>query len=366
VFAISAAVGIVVVGIVAIVLGLQEYRKPKHGNLPLACYTVVVALIPTIAYFALRVPPKEHPIEVAALVAVGALLLLATRVRDVAFPMLSGPRGFALAILVVAALFASFDWLLRTAQFDRYCAAAAIFGAIVGMSEIISRYRDEPWLAASSSHGLIYVAINGVISAVAFGALRRYSDKVFPGVKDDKLLMSVLAGFGAMVVMRSKLFSFKTAGGEEFAVGPDAVITIFLRSVDRAIDRSRSMRREALIFQTTQNLVFNDRVAEFFRGSLFAYQNLTKDEKAEISNVIDQVKQKAELDPQLKLMAISFGFLNISGENNYRALMSDLTTFLNAPGQGGIGGPATPGIGTTGGLHATGPAPPSAEGGAQI
>ncbi len=131
-----------------------------------------------------------------------------------------------------------------------------------------------------------------------------------------------------MVVMRSKLFSFKTSSGEEFAVGPDAVITIFLRTVDRAIDRWRSINRQRLVFQSTRDIVYSPSVPDFLAASLAAYQNLSKEEKAELNKVIDEFAKKQDLDPQLKLMAMAFGFLNISGEDNYGDLMADLRAFL--------------------------------------
>jgi hypothetical protein len=329
--AITASVVVAVVGVVCILFAILEFRKPGHGHLPAACYTVAIVLTIATVYVAFNEPLQEHWIRFAVLACVTlGLYFIATRIGKAPFAISPSWVGFAILLAILVALFAGFNWLLRTTQFDRYCLAAAFFGALVGVSELISRYRDEPYVAVSSKYGLVYIAINSVISAFALGLLRRYSDKVFPSLKDDPLLMSCVAGFGAMVVMRSKLFTLKTPTGEEVAVGPDAAITNFLRSVDRAVDRSRSRKRQALIFEMTRNLAFDVRVSDFFKGHLVAYQNLTNDEKSEISKIIDDVKQRSDLDPQLKLMAISFGFLNISGEEGYRELMTHLKKFVES------------------------------------
>jgi hypothetical protein len=134
-------------------------------------------------------------------------------------------------------------WLFQKPFF--WC--SVVFGMLTGAAEIIARYRDEPFAATFSPPGMIYMVLNGSISGAAYGLLAQYSDKIFPGMTDD-LMRSIVAGFGAMVIMRSKLFNFKTEGGEDYAIGPDAVLSTFLSSVDRKIDRYRSLRRQKVVF----------------------------------------------------------------------------------------------------------------------
>ncbi len=87
--------------------------------------------------------------------------------------------------------------------------ASLLFGALVSLSEILSRYRDEPILASTTAFGLWYLLLNGVISLAAFALLRRYSTGIFPALKDDLLLTAIVAGFGGMTVFRSKLLPFR-------------------------------------------------------------------------------------------------------------------------------------------------------------
>lgn len=81
--------------------------------------------------------------------------------------------------------------------------AAAARGAIVGVSEIASRYRDEPMRATVSRYGLAYVAVNSLVAALVYGLLVRYPTQLFPAVAGDSLLSALVAGFGAMVLLRS-------------------------------------------------------------------------------------------------------------------------------------------------------------------
>jgi hypothetical protein len=325
----TTAAGCLVAAFAGFIFARRERLGSENFAARAVAYSAVSGLIPAAVYAVLDSTASDGLFwEILFLAACLGLLFVASREDQSPLALCYGQRGLRLWILILLASIGGFGWFLRRDQIDVYQLAAVFFGVLVGASEIIARYRDEPGAALLSLPGLIYLLINGSISAAALSLLRYYHASVLPALNDDQLMMSIVAGFGAMVVMRSKLFSFKTAGDEEFAVGPDAVITIFLRSVDRAIDRWRSVSRQRLVFRSTQNIAYSIRVADFFKGSLAAYQNLSNDEKSELSKVIDAVEKQPGLDPQLKLMAMAFGFLNISGEGNFSELMADLKSFL--------------------------------------
>ncbi len=102
-------------------------------------------------------------------------------------------------------------------------------------------------------------------------------------------MRSLVAGFGAMIVMRSKLFNFKTQSGEEFAIGPDAVLSTFLSSVDRNIDRNRSRRRQRIVIDSSAQIADPISAPAFLRTSLASYQNLSAAEKKDVDDVIHGV-----------------------------------------------------------------------------
>ena len=206
-----------------------------------------------------------------------------------------------------------------------------IFGVLVGAAEIIARYRDEPCEATFSKPGILYLALNGLISAAAYLILSAYKTSILPGLAGDNFLTSVVAGFGSMLIMRSKLFNFRTEGGEQYAVGPDAVLSTFLTSVDRRIDRDRSVKRQQLVYEEV-NLIKNpsNKAHEFLRASLGSYQNLSEAEKKVLGDVIVKF-QKEKVDPKIGLIALCFSFLNISGEKNFKKLMNQLRTYTDSP-----------------------------------
>src|SRR5271163_1918761 len=58
-----------------------------------------------------------------------------------------------------------------------YAALAVSFGELVGFSEIITRYRDEPLRATFNRYGILYLLINGALSGCAYFLLRAYGAK---------------------------------------------------------------------------------------------------------------------------------------------------------------------------------------------
>jgi hypothetical protein len=209
-----------------------------------------------------------------------------------------------------------------------WVALSFLCGAFVGISEIISRYRDEPLRATLNSYGGAYVAVNGLISTLAFGLLIRYPTQLFPAVASDSLLTATVAGFGAMVVLRSKLFIFRTEEGKEYSIGPSIVVETLLRVLDRKIDRLRASERQRRVVQRMQEITDFEAAAAYLEASLLSFQNLTQEEKAEIARVIDQYRQQTSWPPALRTMAIGFAFLTIAGEENFDQVIANLREYL--------------------------------------
>ena len=244
--------------------------------------------------------------------------------------------------------------------YNIYLFLCACFGASVGAAEIVSRYKDEPFIAIMSPPGLRYLGLNAGMSLAAFYVLYHFRQTI---LIEDPLTMSIVAGFGAMVVMRSKVFNFETEKGETYAVGPDAVLTTFLTSVDRQIDRYRASRRQDLVYHETKSVIDPQNAPEFLKTFLVSYQNLSNDERAFVDSEIKRIYEGADFtSPRLKFMVIAFGFLNIMGEKNFKALIDQLKKYQSAPGAPAAPGTPAPAAPGTPAPATPGAPPPAAPG----
>jgi hypothetical protein len=268
-----------------------------------------------------------------------------------------GKAGYVLAGLVVVVtalviLGIVFDVPAGMAHHGGFVCLAAAFGAVVGASELVSRYRDEPTRALASASGGSYVFLMAVVSGLAYGLLTRYSSGLFPGLAGDPLMTSIVAGFGAMAVLRSKVFTLRTASGENIAVGPDAAISAFLDAADRGVDRARASKRLALVFEQAKAIKRPEQGPDFLEISIAALQNLSDEDKARFVQRIDQV-QASGYPPQLKLQALCYELLTLIGERNFVDLMKNLNLYIAAggsPSGGSQGDQGTPGAPQGGGV----------------
>jgi hypothetical protein len=248
--------------------------------------------------------------------------------------LLKRAGGGILVLLAVAGLVGLGIWIgytnpaTESQRLVSWAFATFLFGVLVGLSEILSRYRDEPLLAASTAAGLGYLSLNGVISLAAFAVLRKYPQQIFPTLKDDLFLTSIISGFGAMAVFRSKFFTFRSADGKDFPIGPAIVLDTILRTIDSKIDRRRATERQAQVFESMITLHDFVNVSSYFEASLSSFQNLSQDDKTEIKNVIDQYRALTSWPDTLKCLGLGFAFLNISGEENYDQVMANLRKFI--------------------------------------
>ncbi len=217
-----------------------------------------------------------------------------------------------------------------------YAALAVSFGELVGFSEIITRYRDEPLRATFNRYGILYLLINGALSGCAYFLLRAYGARIFPAAQDPPLWAAIVAGFGAMAVLRSKLFVFRTDEGKDIPIGPDLVISSVLRIVDRKIDRLRAARRQQLVFELAKRIAKVmgsesdfDNPNSFVSISLASFQNLSTEEKQQIVAKSEELREKLKGKPSLfKAMVLGFVVLDIAGEENFRDIMQDLEEYL--------------------------------------
>ncbi|HKA36827.1 MAG TPA: hypothetical protein VKH43_08405 [Thermoanaerobaculia bacterium] len=168
-------------------------------------------------------------------------------------------------------------------------------------------------------YGATYLVTNASVSLAAFMLLARYHDKLLPAAirHEDGILMSLFAGFGAMVILRSKLFVYHSLDGKEIPIGPDLVADRLLKVIDRKIDRQRAAAREQLVFDLMRKYTRFGVTSEFFQISLGSFQNLSDEEKVEYKEKAERLAQ-LPLSEALKIMALGFLFLDLSGEANLR------------------------------------------------
>lgn len=211
------------------------------------------------------------------------------------------------------------------------CLAAGAIGGVVGFAELVSRYRDEPWRAAATGPGIVFIALNAFASVLALLLMEHFHTET--GAPEDGVARSLLAGAGAMVVLRSKLFTVRQPDGSDIAVGPALAIDRLLAAVNRDIDRLRASRRHRLVTRHAEALARYD-VAEaigFLRPAILAFQSLDPAERTALNESLATLEKDADLQglrPELRYKYFFFDLLTTCGERTFLSIYADLERHL--------------------------------------
>jgi hypothetical protein len=145
--------------------------------------------------------------------------------------------------------------------------------------------------------------------------------------------LAIVAGFGAMALLRSKLFTFRTRSGEDVPVGVDAVVRAFLQAADQGVDRHRADARSALTDKYLIDLTADASLVawlEAIRAHIAAYQSLTKDDLKLIEEALAAIKGGAEGIPS-RAMRAGLLLQEVSGTRSFKNVAAAFRKANNFP-----------------------------------
>lgn len=192
-----------------------------------------------------------------------------------------------------------------------------VLGMASAFAEIIQKFRDDPLEALGTWQALLYHLINGTLAIFAFVILDAagvtYDNTL------DKIKIILTAGFGSMLVMRSKLFSVDVKG-QTIAVGPEQLINVYLSYMRVEIDRVRSVVRMDIVEEVMDNINF-DNVKNHTLTMIHSRQAL--DNMDELKAKIIKIGDEGELTTQEKSYRLGFLLLTEMGEEFLRHLFEE-------------------------------------------
>ena len=184
--------------------------------------------------------------------------------------------------------------------------AVALLGGVVGASELLSRYKDDPWAAVRSWPARFYIAINGAASVGALGLI--HANGWFGPNRWTQILM---AGVSAMAFFRTSLFVVR-AGDRDVAVGPSGFLQIYLAAADRAVDRHRAAARSDGVVAAMKDVDYAKAKDALPSYCLALMQNVSNEDQQELDRALKDLEAGPE-EPDVKALLLGIELINVVG-----------------------------------------------------
>lgn len=201
------------------------------------------------------------------------------------------------------------DWVIDAA-------IAALLGAVVGTSEIVSRYRDAPQSAIKTVPAVFYILLNTVASLAALGLIHHHN------WFGDRWTQVLMAGVSAMAFFRSSLFIVR-AGDRDIGVGPSGFLQIFLSAADRAVDRIRAAARSADVAKIMQPVDYVKAFPVLPPYCLALMQNVSAEDQQALARDLTTLDGR-QIDPVVKSQLLGLALINVVGVDVLRAAVAAL------------------------------------------
>ena len=185
-------------------------------------------------------------------------------------------------------------------------AAVAALGGVVGSSELISRYKDDPGAAIKSWPAIFYILLNSAASVGALGLI--HAGGWFATSRWKEILM---AGVSAMAFFRTSLFVVR-AGDRDVAVGPSGFLQIFLTAADKAVDRQRASARSDAVARVMKGVDFNKAVKALPPYCLALMQSVSPEDQQVLKRALEALEQ-GESEPSVKALLLGLELINVVG-----------------------------------------------------
>jgi 4-amino-4-deoxy-L-arabinose transferase-like glycosyltransferase len=202
-------------------------------------------------------------------------------------------------------------------------AAVALIGALVGLGELVSRYRDAPGRALRNNAAVLYVGVNAAAAIAALGLTQAFGWTFgADGGAELRWTRVLVAGFGAMAIFRSALFVVR-AGEQDVGVGPSGFLQVVLTAADRAVDRNRAGARAGEVSRAMAGVSFEKASEALPSYCLALMQNASEDEKVALANQV-RLLRDSTMEDRAKSLALGLALMNVVGRGVLEAAVASL------------------------------------------
>ncbi len=209
---------------------------------------------------------------------------------------------------------------------------AFAFGGLVGATELIARYRDDPARALRTTPARLYMLVNAIVGWTAFWLI--FSGRIpapFEIIRGHPLLNAlVIGGFSGMAVFRASVFNVQVRD-KTVRIGPAAVLDVMLRAADRAVDRERAAPRAAEVRRIMAGVTFERAHVMLPQYCYTLMQNLGAEERDELDQIVLALKSLTGVSDESKAYNLGLALMNLVGREVLERAVKGLGDRIKGP-----------------------------------
>ncbi|EIO3939799.1 hypothetical protein ACEOHO_003528 [Vibrio vulnificus] len=200
-------------------------------------------------------------------------------------------------------------------------------GIVLSAVELGSRYKDEPSSVLTSSPGVMYLVINGLICCLGFFLIQNFSwhfevDEILP-LMAQRTMDIMQAALGSMMIMRSSFI--KLGNDSQTDLGLNIVLKKLLAMVDREVDRVRATKRSKDVTAILKGTSYSDTRNKVITYCLDVMQNISPEERRKLKFELNAIDAQDEcVDRTTRKYSAGLLIYNIVGQSVLESAVRDL------------------------------------------
>jgi hypothetical protein len=207
--------------------------------------------------------------------------------------------------------------------------AVAILAGLVGLTELLTRYRADPKRLVRSLPAFAYIVFNGAAGLGALSLIHAMGWTFGGNTTDARRLMQVMvAGLGAVAISRSSLFIVRI-GNNDVGLGPSTILTSLLAAIDRVVDREQARHRALQVEKIMKGVSFKLSYEALPTYCLALMQNLPGEDQEALARTIVALEQ-SDMEDDVKALALGIELMNLVGPDVLRVAVRTLGTRIGS------------------------------------
>lgn len=212
-----------------------------------------------------------------------------------------------------------------------------IVGFIIGLSELVARYRDDPWKAVWNNPALGYMFVNAAAAIATFLCILIIAPQWIEVEKAGEhseltikgsLLAVLAASIGSAGILRSAFFKLKIDNAD-VSIGFAAIVDIFLAATDRAVDRKRAGPRAEAIAEIMKEVSFQKAQSALPAYCFALMQNVPGDEQKRFGDQVNALARDT-MDDRIKASNLGLALMNVVGQAVLRQAVTNLLPHIGS------------------------------------